>query len=92
MVQYDLCIRIEYVYNTYMGGLVEVAKNFIKPEQLKSNEKRTPVSARVRESIHEDLKSLSDEYALPISVMVEHAIEAYVEFAKSSSKKTRKKK
>jgi hypothetical protein len=65
--------------NTKSSTLETMAK-FRKPSEMTPNETRVPVSARIRESLRNDLAKMAKAHKLSLGELMENILEDYGKF------------
>lgn len=63
-----------------------MVRKYRKPEEILPREENVPISARVRKSLVDDLKSLAAMKENPLSGFIEEILEDYVKWAKKQVK------
>lgn len=63
-----------------------MVKKFRTPKEIKPDEKAVPVSARIKESLMDDLKKMAKNNGYPLSKLIEVVLEDYVVWVKGQKK------
>ena len=79
--------RIQYVFDT----IIDMKKpKFRLPEEMPTNEERTPVSARLKVKTKKVLQAAANKQGLRLGSLIEHVLDDYVDWLEQETSVNRR--